>query len=111
MQKACSHVIKDSDRANDRLKEVNKVLDQLRSAIQLLFVQLGCDSGPIESMLGGEGGLTDNNIMIYLGQVEQRTTELLYKLFFTKLKVGDAKLVCGEIKKKKKIVIPSPSGE
>ena len=42
---------------------------------------------PIREMLGGEDGVTNKNMMIYLGQIEQRTTELLNMLQFSKMKV------------------------
>ncbi|KAG7472856.1 hypothetical protein MATL_G00113380 [Megalops atlanticus] len=42
-----------------------------------LFHKIGCDRSVIEDMLGSSTGIRDNDILTYLGLVEQRTNELL----------------------------------
>jgi hypothetical protein len=43
---------------------------------QDIFSKLGCDTAAVRELLG-EDGVTDKNIMAYLGIMEQRTNELL----------------------------------
>lgn len=81
-----SKMQKVTTKSEERLKEVNKVLDELKSSIEALFYRVGCDQKPIREMLGGEG-ISNKNVMMYLGQIEQRTTEFLTFLNFIKLQV------------------------
>jgi hypothetical protein len=75
-----------SIKAERRLKKVNKVLDHVKHGIEKLFKRLGCDLAPIVAMLGGDAGISNKNAMIYLGQIEHRTIELLHTLQFKKEK-------------------------
>ncbi|XP_015733974.1 coiled-coil domain-containing protein 63 isoform X2 [Coturnix japonica] len=61
----------------DRCKESNKVLGQLKSAIEVLFKENNCDATKIREQLGDNGQITDLNLMQYLGLVEKKTNELL----------------------------------
>lgn len=58
-----------------------KTLDQLKSGIDSLFTKINCDRSPIVEMLG-DAGVTETNMMQYLGIVEQRTNELLQLFAF-----------------------------
>lgn len=48
----------------------------LKQAIQDMFAQAGCDTPATRSMLG-DSGVSEANLMIYLGIIEQRTNEIL----------------------------------
>ncbi|XP_076125301.1 coiled-coil domain-containing protein 114 [Alosa pseudoharengus] len=56
---------------------VSKILDQIKTGVNNLFQTIDCDSAILEELLGSSSGIRDNNIMTYLGQVEQRANELL----------------------------------
>ncbi|XP_062401052.1 coiled-coil domain-containing protein 114 [Sardina pilchardus] len=56
---------------------VSKILDQIKTGVNNLFQKIDCDSAVLEDLLGSSSGIRDNNIMTYLGQVEQRANELL----------------------------------
>lgn len=58
-----------------------KTLDQLKSGIDSLFTKINCDRSPIVEMLG-DAGVTETNMMQYLGIIEQRTNELLQLFAF-----------------------------
>lgn len=75
-----------TNRSETRLREINKTLDQLRSGIESLFGRINCDPRPIRQMLGGDAGINNKNIMVYLGQIEHKTVEMLHALQFNKLK-------------------------
>ncbi|XP_078415334.1 coiled-coil domain-containing protein 114 [Cetorhinus maximus] len=62
---------------DSRIKGVKKILDQLKAKIESLFNKINCDRSILDEMLGSSSGIRDNNVMQYLGLVEQRTNELL----------------------------------
>lgn len=47
------------------------------SGIDSLFNKINCDRSAIDDMLGAQSGVTDSNMIQYLGIIEQRTNELL----------------------------------
>ena len=80
----------DSEIAEKRLVDVNKILEQLMSGIDTLFKKVECDPKPIKEMLGGNSGITPSNVLRYLGMIEQRTTELINVLYYMRVKRGDS---------------------
>ncbi|XP_050412096.1 coiled-coil domain-containing protein 63 [Patella vulgata] len=68
---------KEADFNEQKLKEVSKILDQLKAGIDSLFSKINCDRSAIDEMLGAATGVTDSNMLQYLGIIEQRTNELL----------------------------------
>ncbi|KAK9817701.1 hypothetical protein WJX72_000889 [[Myrmecia] bisecta] len=48
----------------------------LKGGIADIFAKVGCDTPAVRDMLG-DGGVTESNMMQYLGIIEQRTNELL----------------------------------
>jgi hypothetical protein len=48
----------------------------LKTSIGDIFTKIGCDTPSVREILGDEG-VTESNIMSYLGIIEQRTNELL----------------------------------
>ena len=72
-----------------RLTEINKVMDQLKSGVEGMFKLIGCDPKPILEMLGAESGITEKNIMLYLGLIELRANELLSFKNYNQFKVSN----------------------
>lgn len=68
---------KDGDEYEEKNTSVGKILDQLKAGIESVFKKIGCDFSPIEELLGAHQGVTEYNMLNYLGSVEQRTNELL----------------------------------
>jgi coiled-coil domain-containing protein 63/114 len=81
-----AHKKEEADKAESRLTEVNKILDQLRTGVKSLFTKIGCDDSVILDMLGGDSDVTDRNLMLYMGSVEQRTNELLAVEYYIQTK-------------------------
>lgn len=67
-QKAEEHEMKH----NNAMKTIN----QLKTGIHGIFSRLGCATTTVEEMLGNQG-VTESNMMQYLGIIEQRTIEIL----------------------------------
>ena len=53
-----------------------KTINQLKTGIHSIFSRLGCAGSNIEEMLGNQG-VTESNMMQYLGIIEQKTSEIL----------------------------------
>ncbi|XP_060708398.1 coiled-coil domain-containing protein 114 [Hemiscyllium ocellatum] len=68
---------KQATKYDNRIKGVRKILDQLKEKIDSLFNGMNCDRSVLDEMLGSSSGIRDNNVMQYLGLIEQRTNELL----------------------------------
>ena len=47
------------------------------AGIESLFGKVNCDKNAIDDMLGTNQGVTDTNLLQYLGVIEERTNELL----------------------------------
>ncbi|XP_071351437.1 coiled-coil domain-containing protein 114 [Trachinotus anak] len=56
---------------------ISKILDEIKTGVNGTFSKMECDRSVIEDMLGSSTGISENNIMSYLGLVEQKTNELL----------------------------------
>ncbi|KAL4223927.1 hypothetical protein ACF0H5_017389 [Mactra antiquata] len=68
---------KEVEEADKKNVKVCKVLDEIRGGVTKLFKDANCDSSTINDMLGSEEGVTNKNILQYMGLIEQRTMELV----------------------------------
>lgn len=60
-----------------KYSSATKTINQLKTGIHGIFSRLGCaTTTPMEEMLGNQG-VTESNMMQYLGFIEQRTIEIL----------------------------------
>ncbi|XP_071790536.1 coiled-coil domain-containing protein 63-like [Asterias amurensis] len=69
-----------------RLKRSNKLVDQLKTAVERTFHRLCCDDTAIIDLLGSSKGISTMNVMMYLGQIEQTTNDLMLIQHFLQLK-------------------------
>lgn len=53
-----------------------RTITQLKNGIQSIFTRIGATSTSVDEMLGNQG-VTESNMMQYLGIIEQRTSEIL----------------------------------
>ncbi|XP_036957054.1 coiled-coil domain-containing protein 114 isoform X1 [Acanthopagrus latus] len=56
---------------------ISEILDKIKTELNSIFSKIECDRSVIEDALGSSTGISENNIMSYLGLVEQKTNELL----------------------------------
>ncbi|XP_035518168.1 coiled-coil domain-containing protein 114 [Morone saxatilis] len=56
---------------------ISKTLEEIKTGVNSIFSKMECDRSVIEDALGSSTGISDNNIMSYLGLVEQKTNEML----------------------------------
>ncbi|PAA68245.1 hypothetical protein BOX15_Mlig017320g1 [Macrostomum lignano] len=65
---------------------VKKTLEELQKAIKSIFDKCGCSDGHIREMLGADDDISSRNCMLYLGEVEQKTNELLAVQYYLQTK-------------------------
>ncbi len=54
----------------------------------MVYNRIGCNP-PGNQVLLGEGGVTDANVMQYLGVIEQRTNEILQMFAASRVETGE----------------------
>merc|ERR1711959_527090 len=59
-----------------KFAQSTKILSSLKDGIHSIFSNIGCNMSGVSEVLG-TGGVTEGNIMTYLGLIEQRTNEML----------------------------------
>lgn len=59
-----------------RFASATSTMEALRNGISDIFNAIGCNTVAVRDLLGDDG-VTDGNLLAYLGIVEQRTTEIL----------------------------------
>ncbi|XP_052717223.1 coiled-coil domain-containing protein 63-like [Crassostrea angulata] len=95
-------MLKDLEEKSDKIRQqreateeknvkVKKVLDELRSGVELLFRSIQCDSSVIQDMLGSDNRVTNKNILQYMGIIEQKTMELLQAQQYLQMKANPPK--------------------
>ncbi|XP_046851019.1 outer dynein arm protein 1-like [Xenia sp. Carnegie-2017] len=68
---------------------MHKIIEQLKEGVDSLFKKINCDKSSVRDMLGGVAGVTEGNMMQYLGIIEQRTNELLQAHAYKNAKIQD----------------------
>ncbi|XP_077970797.1 outer dynein arm-docking complex subunit 1-like isoform X2 [Styela clava] len=77
LEHSISVASKESEHSKKQLTNTLKILDQLKRGISSIFNKIGCDNQALSDLLGSAEGVKDDNMMQYLGLVEQRANELL----------------------------------
>ena len=65
-----------ADYYDDQFHIASKTINQLKTGIHSIFTRIGCATTSVEEMLGNQG-VTESNMMQYLGIIEERTTTIL----------------------------------
>ena len=66
-----------SQQYDDKYQAAQKTVNALKVGINSIFYKIGCDEMPQSEMLDKSEGVTETNMMQYLGIIEQRTNEIL----------------------------------
>jgi hypothetical protein len=62
-------------------------ITQLKNGIHQIFTRIGAASASVDEMLGNQG-VTETNMLQYLGIIEQRTSEILQQFAVTQMGAG-----------------------
>ena len=65
-----------TDDYSQRYDRAVRTISQLKNGIHSIFTRIGAANTSVEEMLGSQG-VTESNMMQYLGIIEQRTSEIL----------------------------------
>lgn len=65
-----------ADEYEERYQQAVRTITQLKNGIHSIFTRIGAASTNVDETLGNQG-VTESNMMQYLGIIEQRTTEIL----------------------------------
>lgn len=68
--------------------ETQKVLEEFKVGIISILKVLQCDSQPFESALAADTEVNEGTILLYMGSIDQRITELLLINQFLEIKVS-----------------------
>eukprot|EP01041_Mallomonas_annulata_P008843 gene8843-18322_t len=71
-----SRTEKKAEEYDSRYNRAVRTISQLKNGIHSIFTRIGAASTSVEEMLGNQG-VTESNMMQYLGIIEQRTSEIL----------------------------------
>lgn len=66
-----------SQQYDEKYQAAQKTVNALKIGIQSIFHKIGCDKMPQAETLDKSEGVTEANMMSYLGIIEQRTNEIL----------------------------------
>uniref|UniRef100_A0A673A1R6 Coiled-coil domain containing 114 n=1 Tax=Sphaeramia orbicularis TaxID=375764 RepID=A0A673A1R6_9TELE len=85
-----NEALQEAEDYENQTKNIHKILDLIKTGLARLvnnISKIDCDRSVIENMLDTSTGISDNNIMSYLGLVEQNANELLTIQAFLNSKV------------------------
>nr|CAB3228649.1 CiAxp66.0 axonemal p66.0 [Phallusia mammillata] len=91
LEEKLSLTTKEADYYDKQLKGTEKILDQLKAGIESVFGKISCDRSSIAVKLGDNTAVNENNMMQYLGIIEQKTNDLLQMHAFVQLKEIESK--------------------
>ena len=78
-----------ADQYDKKYEAAMRTVNALKVGVQSIFSKIGCNTPENMGLLGNEG-VTENNMMQYLGIIEQRTNEILQLYAATQLQARDA---------------------
>ncbi|XP_003702222.2 coiled-coil domain-containing protein 63 isoform X1 [Megachile rotundata] len=71
-----------ADAAEENLTQCDDVMEKLLKGIDSLFKAIRCDNSPILELLGDNEQITRSNVMLYLGIIEKRITQMFHKVYW-----------------------------
>ncbi|XP_031834856.2 coiled-coil domain-containing protein 63 isoform X2 [Nomia melanderi] len=69
-----------ADAAEERVTQCDDILEKLLKGIDSLFKAIRCDNSPILELLGDNDQIMMSNVMLYLGIIEKRITQMFHKV-------------------------------
>lgn len=86
LEEKMANVTEESTSVRKQYKVSRRLLEQLKPKIESIFNSTKCDRSTLTGLLGGGLTVDDNNIMQYLGIIEQKCNELLQTKALHKMK-------------------------
>ncbi|XP_015183990.1 PREDICTED: coiled-coil domain-containing protein 63 [Polistes dominula] len=95
-----------ADDAEEELSKCDDEIEKMLKGIEALFKAVKCDNSPILQLLGDNSHVTMGNVMLYLGIIEKRITEMMHKVYWVDKATKSQQLRLDE-DKKPRLKIPS----
>ncbi|XP_076375891.1 coiled-coil domain-containing protein 63 [Megalopta genalis] len=71
-----------ADTAEEKVTQCDDILEKLIKGIDSLFKAIRCDNSAILELLGDNEQITMSNVMLYLGIIEKRITQMFHKVYW-----------------------------
>ncbi|XP_078049510.1 coiled-coil domain-containing protein 63 [Augochlora pura] len=71
-----------ADTAEEKVTQCDDILEKLIKGIDSLFKAIRCDNSAILELLGDNEQITISNVMLYLGIIEKRITQMFHKVYW-----------------------------
>ena len=86
LERKMANVTRELATSKKEYKLSRRMLEHLKPRVESAFVSTKCDRAAITELLGGGATVDDNNVMQYLGIIEQKCNELLQTRALQKVK-------------------------
>tara|TARA_B110000090_G_scaffold160710_1_gene177157 strand:+ start:139 stop:588 length:450 start_codon:yes stop_codon:yes gene_type:complete len=90
LQEKLEKTSKQTEEYETRYQTATRTITQLKNGIHQIFTRIGAASASVDEMLGNQG-VTETNMLQYLGIIEQRTSEILQQFAATQMGAGKPK--------------------
>jgi len=87
LQEKLEKTNKQTEEHETRFQTATRTITQLKNGIHQIFTRIGAASASVDEMLGNQG-VTETNMLQYLGIIEQRTSEILQQFAATQMGTG-----------------------
>jgi hypothetical protein len=87
LQEKLEKTQKQSEDYEKRYADATRTITQLKNGIHQIFTRIGAANQSVDEMLGNQG-VTETNMLQYLGIIEQRTSEILQQFAATQIGAG-----------------------
>ena len=87
LQEKLEKTNKQTEEYDGRYQTATRTITQLKNGIHQIFTRIGAASASVDEMLGNQG-VTETNMLQYLGIIEQRTSEILQQFAATQMGAG-----------------------
>jgi coiled-coil domain-containing protein 63/114 len=88
LQEKLEKTAKQTEDYEARFQTSTRTITQLKNGIHQIFTRIGAASASVDEMLGNQG-VTETNMLQYLGIIEQRTSEILQQFAQTQMGAGN----------------------
>jgi chromosome segregation ATPase len=87
LQEKLERTKKQTEEYEVRYQTATRTITQLKNGIHQIFTRIGAANQSVDEMLGNQG-VTETNMLQYLGIIEQRTSEILQQFAATQIGAG-----------------------
>lgn len=72
--------------SEDSLQQTNEIMGRLKDGIRTIFERIGCSNDAMSAHLGDQSTVNNVNVLQYLGEIEDKTNELLQQFMLVNMR-------------------------